>query len=63
MNRKNVIIQLLFYSADCVVVSATAAEEVIYDISSVEPASLTSAFDIDPMTGTMMIWGISFIIA
>ena len=44
-----------FCTADCVVVSATAAEEVIYDISSVEPASLTSAFDIENTTGTLMI--------
>ena len=32
-------------------VSATAAEDVMYEISSVEPQSLTSAFSIDPSNG------------
>ena len=32
-------------------VSATAAEDVTYEISSVEPQSLTSAFSIEPSNG------------
>ena len=32
-------------------VSATAADDVTYEISSVEPQSLTSAFRIDPSNG------------
>ena len=42
----------LMLHADCVVVSASSTEEVIYEISAVEPHSLMSAFSIVPSTGT-----------
>ena len=45
---------LISYVADCVVVSATGAEDVVYAISSVEPSSLTTAFEINSTTGKMM---------